>query len=336
MTGITIREYGLGFVWACLKAYVGASWPFLLIFAAGLAAGLILAVKGKKDSPLEVVDAKDYVAGQYEDKVLPDSSAVTWTFLSVLLFCLLTVMNPFLVRSLIPKFGMVTVYYRFFWILPITFGAAYWLTRVTCSPKKKLLQAVLFAGICAAAAFAIPVNPGIKNLRKPTNVYKVDGAVPVLCDAIHEDYEKTTEWQFYQNKLKEPLERTSKEWLNFKEKSYPTCVFPYEIEFAVRQYDPSIRLLVNRNLRLFYEGNTSTGISYGEKDKRYMRDKLILDAMYGRDPEITEDEFITAMERSDTRYLVVEEPRANGSFLIGCGCKQVGVVAGYTIFSFGI
>ena len=113
-------------------------------------------------------------------------------------------------------------------------------------------------------------------------------------------------------------------------------MFPYEIEFAVRQYDPTIRLLFNRNLRLFYEGNTSTGISYSTKQVKYNRRRQILDAMYGRDPDITPEEFEDAMIRTGTQYLIVEEPLANGSFLVSAGCRQVGVVAGYTIFSYGI
>ncbi len=337
MTGITVKEYGLGFVWACLREYVADSWPILLIFAAGLVAGILLAVtKKKQETPLEVVDAIEYVPGQYEDRPLPDSSSVTWTFLSVVLFCALTVMNPFLVRSIIPKLGMTTVYYRFFWILPITFGAAYWLTRMVGSVSRKLFQAVLLAGICAAFAFFVPVNPGLKNVSMPTNVYKVDGAIPVLCDAIHEDYEKSQEWQEKQEELAAYTDRTSKKWLNASKEQYPLCVFPYRIEFSVRQYDPTIRLLVNRNLRLFYEGNTSTGINYGEKDKRYMRRKKILDAMYGRDPDLTREDFVKAMDKTKTRYLVIEEHLANGSFLVNAGCRQVGVVAGYTIFSYGI
>ncbi len=337
MTGITVKEYGLRFVGACLKEYVGESWPILLIFAVGILAGIVLSMTGKKkETPLEVVDAMEYEPGRYEDDPLPDSSSVTWTFLSIVLFCTLTVMNPFLVRGLIPKLGMTTVYYRFFWILPITFGAAYWLTRLVGSAPVKLLQAVLFAGICAVFAVLIPLNPGIKNLKMPTNVYKVDGAVPVLCEAIHADYEKSERWQKHKERESVSRKKDSKKWLRFKAREYPVCVFPYEIEFAVRQYDPSIRLLVNRNLRLYYEGNLSTGISYGDEDVRYMRRKKILDAMYGRDPELTSEEFAKVMKKTKTRYLVIEEHLANGSFLVSSGCRQVGVVAGYTIFSFGV
>ncbi len=337
MQGITIKEHGLMFVWACLKEYVGSSWPILAIFLCGIVAGILLALFGKKkEAPLEVVDAKEYVPGQYEDTPLPDQSSVTWMFLSIVLFCAVTVMNPFLVRALIPRFGMTTVYYRFFWILPITFGAAYWLTRVVCCVRRKLIQAIVFAALVGAMAVVMPLNPGIANVRIPTNVYKVDGAVPVVCDAIHEDYEKTQRYQKAVQKLGQIPDTTSKKWLKWKQRESPLCVFPYGIEFAVRQYDPGIRLLFNRNLRLFYEGNTSTGITYGSKNKRYMKRKLILDAMYGRDPSITEEAFQKAMNSTKTQYLVVEEHLANGGFLVRSGCTQAGVFAGYTIFRYGL
>ncbi|MBP3872949.1 MAG: hypothetical protein J6E32_04460 [Lachnospiraceae bacterium] len=337
MSGITIKEYGLTFVWAALREYLGRSWPILLIFAAGCVLGIVFAITGrKKENPLEIVDARDYVPGKYEDNPLPDSSSVTWMFIGIVIFCALTVMNPFLVRVLIPKFGMTTVYYRFFWIIPITFGAAYWLTRAAGMVKKRVLQAGLVILLCAGMAWLMPLNPGIPNVRIPTNVYKVDGAVPVLCDAVHEDFEKTQKYITASEKLAQITDTSSKKWLKAVQKQYPLCVFPYGIEFAVRQYDPTIRLLFNRNLRLFYEGNTSTGISYGSKNTRYIRRKLILDAMYGKDPAITQEAFREAMDKTGAQYLIVEEHLANGGFLVQSGCKQVGVVAGYTIFKYGL
>ena len=337
MSGITVKEYGLTFVWACLREYLGASWPILLIFAAGCLAGILLPlISREKENPLEIVDAKDYVPGKYEDSPVPDASSVSWMFLGIVLFCSLTVMNPFLVRYLIPKFGMTTVYYRFFWILPITFGAAYFLVRVTGSVRRKIFQAVICALLIAGMAFAMPLNPGIPNVRIPTNVYKVDGAVPVLCEAVHKDFEQTGAYQKAEKKLAGITDHNSKKWLKWTQAKYPLCVFPYGIEFAVRQYDPTIRLLFNRNLRLFYEGNTSTGIHYGSKNVRYMRRKLILDAMYGKDPAVTAEEFQEAMKKTKTQYLIVEEHLANGSFLVNAGCRQLGVVAGYTIFSYGL
>ena len=86
MAGISIKEYGLTFVWACLREYLGAPWPFLLIFCLGILAGILMPhLKKKKEADLEIVDAKDYVPGQYEDNLLPDASGTAWMFLSVVL-----------------------------------------------------------------------------------------------------------------------------------------------------------------------------------------------------------------------------------------------------------
>lgn len=335
MSGITLKEYGLTFVWECLKEYLGHSWPLLLIFLAGTAAAILIPVFGrKKEAELDIVDAKEYVPGKYEDKPASDLRSEAWMFLGIVIFCALTVMNPFLVRILIPKLGMTTVYYRFFWILPITFGAAAWLARAVGSLRKKMLQAAVFALICAGLAILIPLNPAVSILRMPTNVYKVDGAVPVLCEEIHKDYEQTSYYEEAAKKLEAAGNRNSRKWLKVAGEQYPLCVFPYGIEFAVRQYDPTIRLLFNRNLRLFYEGNTSTGISYTKKNTRYMRRKRILDAMYGRDPDLTEKKFKKAMKKTGTQYLIVEENRANETFLLSAGCSRVSVTAGYIIYRY--
>ena len=57
--------------------------------------------------------------------------------------------------------------------------------------------------------------------------------------------------------------------------------------------------------------------------------------MYGRNESITKEQFVDAMKKTKTRYLVVEEHLANGGFLTDAGCTQVGVTAGYTIFRYG-
>jgi hypothetical protein len=230
---------------------------------------------------------------------------------------------------------MTTVYYRFFWVLPITFGAAYYLVKAVSAVPKTLVRALVCIAAAAVLALIIPVNPGITNFRMPTNVYKVDVAVPVLCDAIHEDFQTTQTYQKAVAGAEKKTDRNSKAWLKAQARLRPLCVFPYGIEFAVRQYDPQIRLLFNRNLRLYYEGNRTTGITYDESKKRYQRRALILDAMYGRNPDITVEQFNKAMKKTKTKYLIVEENLANGGFLVQAGCRQVGVTAGYTIFRYG-
>ncbi|MBR1900362.1 MAG: hypothetical protein IJ820_04790 [Lachnospiraceae bacterium] len=339
MGGVTIREYGLSFVWVCLKNYIGRSWPVLVIFLVGIVISVIMSILGRKrENPLEIVtvDGADrnmnYGDPEYDDET---DDGATWTFIWVIVICALTVFNPFIVRALIPKLGMTTVYYRFFWVLPITFGAAYYLVKAVSTVQKTLVRVIVCIAAAAVLALVMPLNPGLTNLRMPTNVYKVDGAVPVLCDAIHEDFRTTKTYQKAVDRAGKQTDRNSQAWLKAQARLRPLCVFPYEIEFAVRQYDPQIRLLFNRNLRLYYEGNRTTGITYDETKKRYQRRALILDAMYGRNPDITVEQFTKAMKKTKTKYLIVEEHLANGGFLVQAGCKQVGVAAGYTIFRYG-
>ena len=340
MGGVTVKEYGLSFVRVCLQKYIGKSWPVLLIFLAGIAVSILLSLKGKKrENPLEVVtvDGKDrkmnYGEPDYEEDESGGNTAKL--YLAVLLMCAVTVCNPFLVRALIPKLGMTAVYYRFFWVIPITFGAAYYLTAALSLIRNRVARILAALAAAVILAVIIPVNPGLLNLKLPTNVYKVDGAVPVLCEAVHADFETTETYQKAMEKSLEPVRRTSKKWLKREQNKYPLCVFPYQIEFAVRQYDPTIRLLFNRNLRLYYEGNRTTGITYDESKVKYQRRALILDAMYGRDQAVTKEDFRKAMDTTRTKYLIVEENLANGGFLTEAGCRQVGVTAGYTIFRYG-
>ena len=340
MGGVTVREYGLSFVRVCLQNYIGKSWPFLVIFFAGILICVLWSFRRKKkETPLEVVtlDGSDrsmnYGESDYEEE--GSDNSVNWVFLSVILVCAVTVYNPFLVRALIPRLGMTAVYYRFFWVLPVTFGAAYYLTRAVSSLRKGMIRVLFALAAAVLLAVIIPVNPGLKNLKLPTNIYKVDGAVPVLCEAIHSDFEKTQTYAKMQEKSAKVTDRGSKKWLKRQARKYPLCVFPYQIEFAVRQYDPQIRLLFNRNLRLYYEGNRTTGITYDESKIRYQRRALILNAMYGRDETITTEDFRNAMNTTKTKYLIVEENLANGGFLVQAGCTQVSITAGYTIFRYG-
>lgn len=64
MAGISIKEYGLTFVWACLREYLGASWPFLLIFCLGILAGILMPhLKKKKRRSLRLLTRRTTFPG---------------------------------------------------------------------------------------------------------------------------------------------------------------------------------------------------------------------------------------------------------------------------------
>ena len=319
MSGVTVSAYGLRFVAECLKTYLGRSWPFFAVALCGMLLHLVLAVK------MKTVRAGD---------AWPVSK-VLW----LILICMaLTVCNPFPVRKIVPRFGMTTVYYRVFWVFPLTAGAAWYLTLLWTRQKKKITGLLLF-GICLAAlVFLVPLNPGVENLLSrtalPTNVYKVDGAVPGLCSAVHEDYERTREYAAAMEELA-GADLKSAEGAELFASSLPRCIFPFKLEFAVRQYDAGIALSFDRNMRLYYEGNRSTGLSY-KGNRTYRQCALILRGMYGLDDTISEKEMRRCLKKTGTDYLIVETELANRLLLERSGCELVTQSAGYDIYRFGL
>lgn len=318
MEGVKAAEYGLSFVRECFRRYLGESWLIAVIFFAGMAV----------TAALHLFSRRKDGGGQTEH-------AVTRMYLAASIVLALTVYNPFFVRKLVPKLGMTTVYYRMFWALPLTSGAAYYIVLYSGKIRKKVMRGAALAGSLLACALVMPICPGIPNLSVPTNLYKVKGAVPVICSAVHSDYEQSEQYgkaaSYAQDK-----DISTKEGAEALAMTLPKCVFPYEIEFQVRQYDPGIRLTVNRNQRLYYEGNTATGISYSTDSPIYARLKAILDAMYGRDESLSRETFQSAMEETYTRYLIVESDRADRDFLTDAGCRLVSQTAGYDIYSYGL
>lgn len=316
MNGVSVRQYGLSFVWECLKRYLGESW----LIAAVCLAGMILTalfLTFRKNGP----DAEGALS-------------VNRMNFALLIVLALTAYNPVLVRALIPKLGMTAVYYRMFWAFPLIPAAAYYLTCLQAGISSKALRGVVIAGIFASAALLMPLNPGIRyHLQMPDNLYKVQGAIPVICDEIHEDFEQTLRYQRKKKKAEESDPMTLQGQRRLV-RSLPRCVFPAELEFQVRQYDPSIVLTFSRDMRLFYEGNTVSGKDFDAHSKSYARKKLILDGMYGRDPGITVEKFIKAMRKTKTNYLIVENDQDSPDFLKVAGCRLVADTAGYHIYAF--
>lgn len=322
MEGVTVSKYGLAFVAESLRKYLGESWLLLAVCLLGMIVSAVLVSFG------------DGKAKSLTSPGLKDVTCMNWT---VLIFLSLTLYNPVLVKSLIPGLGMTTVYYRSFWAFPIVLAAAYYLAYLAGGFQKRWLSAMILAGIVACAVIFMPLNPGIRyHLQLPTNVYKVNGAIPVLADAIHEDFEQTDQYQEKMEKAANADPETRKGLRKIMVQTLPKCVFPYDMEFQVRQYDASIALTCKRDMRLYYEGNRSTGVTYSGTSGAYIRRKMILDGMYGRDPSVSVSSFRKAMEKTKTNYLVVENDQDSQDFLTAAGCSLIGDIAGYHIYSFGL
>lgn len=334
MEGITVSGDGLSFVMTCFRKYMGQSWEIAVFCLAGMIISALTIIRSRRMMKADGIDAAEMAADSsgmgYETGPV---TRMNWTLLVMLA---LTVYNPFLVRKLVPGLGMTTVYYRMFWAFPLIPAAAFYLTELVFLPGKKMLRSAVFVLAAAGVILLMPLNPGVRyHLALPNNVYKVHGAIPVICDAIHEDFEASEQYSYWKERA-EGMDLNTKKGARTYVLTLPRCVFPSELEFQVRQYDPGVTLTFNRNMRLFYEGNTSTGIQYTSKSAAYRRRKLILDVCRGKTEGVGTEDFQTAMKKTRTQYLIVNPAQADPSFLKIAGCRLVSETAGYCIYSYGI
>lgn len=275
MGGVSIEEYGLEFVWICLQKYWG-SCLLLILFLAGIVWSLFR--------------HRNREAG---------------IFLFYTVFLLLTAYNPFLVNCIVPKVNFENEYYRFFWMLPVVPGVAYYAVRLIFSVKrfwKKAVLALMAAGIMIAVG--VPLQGVVENFALIENVYKVPDDLRVICELIHEDSEARE----------------------------PRVVFDRKLNTMARQYDPSLRLVLHRDAVLYRAGSTITA-RMDEDSPWYHRQKVIMDLLYyGETVEL--EEFKDALIQTETEYLVVPDEKADGVYLQRAGCELLARAGDYLVYRF--
>ena len=217
----------------------------------------------------------------------------------------LTVYNPFLVRYLLPRFVENAVYYRFFWALPVVWAVAYYMTRLVAGRAKKWSRLAAAAALFALIGVTASANETVlSGLRLPSNIYKVPDEVVEACDLIHQDYQGEGE---------------------------PKAVFTFDLEVYVRQYDASIRLSIDRETRLYYNGSQTVGNP--QYSKSYTRKKRILDVINSAE-EVPMEQFKRAMHQTRTRYLVIPEEYTCHDYLETAGCEAFGKAGNYIVYRY--
>ena len=125
MGGINLNESGLDFVRQVFVTF-GGNTTVLTLF---LLSVLYLALKGKKEE--------------------------RYVFVTTAVFLAFTVYNPFAVKYILGKLGMVNVYYRFFWILPMVLTIGYACTKVVGGQKKGWRRYLTAAALAAVIIMAM-------------------------------------------------------------------------------------------------------------------------------------------------------------------------------------
>lgn len=275
MPNVTVEELGWRFVEVCLKNYWGPCL-FLILFLAGVLWTIFL---HKKQEPR--------------------------LFLCYTVFLLLTAYNPFLVNYLIPKLGFENEYYRFFWILPVAIGVAYYAVRIIFLSKKKVIR--VFAFILAAAlivACGSPLTGAMQELKLPQNIYKVPDDLIFACNVIHEDSDSEN----------------------------PRVVFDMNLNMLARQYDASLYLVLHRDAVIYRAGSTVAG-TINEDNKYYKRQKCIMDVTYYA-LDMPVKLFRAALYLTGTEYLVFPVGLPKSEFIQAAGCEPIAENGSYVIYRF--
>ena len=199
MGGINLNESGLDFVRQVFVTF-GGNTTVLTLF---LLSVLYLALKGKKEE--------------------------RYVFVTTAVFLAFTVYNPFAVKYILGKLGMVNVYYRFFWILPMVLTIGYACTKVVGGQKKGWRRYLTAAALAAVICFGgnSVLAGGLPKL--PDNQYKMPDDLLAVCTVLHEEAGEGT----------------------------VRVVFEPDFNLIVRQYDASFELVLDRDMVLTYQGSNT-------------------------------------------------------------------------------
>lgn len=226
-------------------------------------------------------------------------------FVFYTVFLALTVYNPYLVKIIIPKLDFENEYYRFFWILPLIPAVAYYGTRLVFSLKTGAGRA-LAAAVTAAVVLAlgIPLSGVARDFSAAENLYKVPDDLRAVCDVIH----------------------------SHSSEENPRVVFDNHLNHIARQYDPSLELVLNRNVVLYRLGSTVVG-TYDESKpivKMWMR---IIDVVY-LEKQRNCLGFKRALHRTKTDYLVIPVEHTMHDYFVQAGCEAIAQTEDYVVYYF--
>ncbi len=287
MAGVTIEETGLRFVELCMKNYWGGCL-FLALFMAGILSSI-------------VCYAGEKITGKGKGKkALHPSSVMVW--MTVILFC--TVYNPYLVRWIIPRLNFENEYYRFFWILPVIPGTAYYLVRLIFIFRSGFLRVgAAFLAAVLLIELGTPLEGVVTNFAPVENIYKVPDGLVEACAIIHED----------------------------SDEEHPRVVFDKELNIMARQYDPSLSLVLGRDAVLYRDG--SQVVTVDPTRLVYRRQKVIMDRLYFGE-KIKRYRFKRALIKTRTDYLVLKKGAGGRRFLKRAGCRVIGRSGDYLVYRF--
>ncbi len=230
----------------------------------------------------------------------------------------ITIYNPLVIKKIVPALVRQDIYYRLLWLLPVAIGCAYYVVLLAVKMPAKWMKVLVLAFFIGAAAFTGSINANLKLLTLPDNIYKVPEALIWVNEVIHQDYE-------------ENKEQIKASYSKFYEHLSPRCVYEDELEVFAPQYDTTIHLGINRDMRLYYNGVESMTINPNKATYKYCR--RILDVLNSKS-KVSLKRFHKAMKKRKINYLVVNTGKPCHEYLIKAGCTVIGEDKGYTVYRY--
>ena len=238
--------------------------------------------------------------------------AVLWFFLAqkhrlkyfslYTFFLFLTIYNPVLVKIFFKYFNQDSVYYRFFWLLPVNLVITYLIVHsISCISNCVKRAITLCVIICMIVLLGSPVKYFSSLLNVPDNLYKVSDDLLEVSEYIHQDTDTPN----------------------------PRVAVSADLLMTIRQYDPTITLTTVRDYALCWQGLPD--FQYLLANSYYSSEKSIMDVIYGGDYSNPEA-FSTSIAETATQYLVFSKTVDIQPFLQSMNYQYIAETANYIIY----
>ncbi len=210
-----------------------------------------------------------------------------------------TVFNPLSPLVLDKIFDVSSEYYRLFWIAPVVILVPYVFTVIVHDiPKGKDRYLVAALGVAALILGGNFVYA--KGFDVAENIYKIPDEVIQISEIIHND----------------------------SQNEYSKAFFEYEYNMEIRQYDPRILLTIDREDYIY-----AMNYSYTEEmleDEENPENRIL--ALLVRNQKVQEDDFIDALDKTGTEYIILTAGHPQIPFIRRAGLHEIGRAGTHIVF----
>ena len=224
-------------------------------------------------------------------------------FLPSAFLLLLTAYNPLVAYFVNRFFDINNEYYRLFWIAPVVLLASYIVSDIITNQKntnEKAVVGTIIVIICLVAGNFVYLG----GYNRIENIYQVPDELIEITGAIHENANQ----------------------------EYPKVFFEYEYNMQARQYDPKIRLTIDREDYL-----TAVVEDYPEEEiynDEHPESRILASLIRGQD--VNNDSLLAALEMTRTEYIVLSKGNTMEKTLVDMGLTKVIETDGHNVYKYDV